>query len=175
MTNPFRLKIDASQIETPFTIRHVESHLVFGPLARYVPVAYVAFGVVVVSLVAGLFATGKPVGQYVGSILDKLIFLVVPLVLVSLTKRQQAIVGWMAVKFAIGFAAFIMATVGSGVSFQHGYADAWPNLLLGLIWIPGIEFIPRITPHQRYVTIARIVLSLPCIYFGVKSGNWHWS
>jgi hypothetical protein len=110
-----------------------------------------------------------------GSILDKLMFLVLPLLSLSMTKRQQAILGWMAVKIAMGFAAFIMATVGSGVSFQHGYADAWPNLFLGLLWIPGIEFIPRVTPYLRYVTLARLILSLPCIYFGVKSGNWHWS
>jgi hypothetical protein len=43
-----------------------------------------------------------------------------------------------------------------------------------LIWIPGLEFVPKITPQQRYLTLARIALSLPCIYFGVESGNWHW-
>jgi hypothetical protein len=175
MANPFRLKIDTSQFETPFTFQHVESHLVFGPIARYVPLAYVVFGGVAASLVAGFFATSKPLGQYVGGILDKLIFLILPLLLLSMTKRQQAVLGWISMKFAMGIAAFIMATVGSGISFQHGYRDAWANLFLGLIWIPGIEFIPRVTPHQRYVTLARIVLSLPCIYFGVKSGNWHWS
>lgn len=175
MANLFQIKVNASQIETSFTIRHVESHLVFGPISRYVPLAYLVFGLAVASLVGGFFATGKPVGQYVGSIVDKLFLLFLPLLLLSMTRRQQAIIGWMGMKMGMGFAAFIMATVGSGVSFQHGYADAWSNLFLGLIWIPGIEFVPRVTPHQRYVTIARILLSLPCIYFGVKSGNWHWS
>ena len=175
MANPFQLKINASQFETPFTIQHVESHLVFGPIARYVPLAYIIFGVAAVSLVGGFFATGEPAGHYVGSILDKLMFLILPVLLLSMTKRQQAILGWMGVKMAMGFAAFIMATVGSGISFQHGYRDAWANLFLGLIWIPGVEFIPKVTPRQRYVTLARIALSLPCIYFGAKSGNWHWS
>jgi hypothetical protein len=68
----------------------------------------------------------------------------------------------------------MLATVGAGMSFQHHYADAWSNLILGLIWIPGLEFIAQVTPYQRYVTLARIALSIPCIYFGVKSGNWHW-
>jgi hypothetical protein len=75
----------------------------------------------------------------VGRIRDKLIFLFLPLLLLNMTRRQQAIIGWMAVKLPMGIAAFIMATVGSGVGFQRGYADAWPNPFLGLIWIPRIE------------------------------------
>jgi len=95
-------------------------------------------------------------------------------ILVQMTKRQQAIVAMFAFKFALGFAAFMMLTVGAGMSFQRGYTDAWPNFFLGLIWIPGIEFVPRITPHQKYVTLLRILLTIPCAYFGVISGHWHW-
>jgi len=169
-----KIKINGAKLETPFAIRQVESHLIFGPFSRHFPLAYLAFAIAILSLIAGFFATGKAIGQYIGSILDKLIFLFVPLLLVRMTYRQQAIVGWIAVKFTLGIVAFMMVTIGATVSFQRGQTDAWPNLFLGLIWIPGIEFIPKITPHQRYVTLARIILSIPCIYFGVKSGNWHW-
>ncbi len=175
MANPFNgIKVNGAKLETPLTIRQVESHLVFGPISRHVPFAYLALGAATVSFIVGFFATGESVGQYIGSIVDKLFFLVVPLIMLRMTRRQQAIVGWIAVKAALGFGAVIMATVGSAVSFQHGYADAWPNLFLGLIWIPGVEFIPRVTPHQRYVTFTRMALSIPCIYYGVRSGNWHW-
>ncbi len=169
-----RIKINTSFFETPFTIRQVETHLIFGPIARRIPLAYVMLGGLIIDLVVDLCDTQQPVGQRVGSIFDHLFWLIAPLLFLRMTKRQQAIIGWFAVKFAMGFGALIMATVGSGVSFQHGYADAWPNLFLGLIWIPGVEFIPKVTPHQKYVTLARIGLSIPCIYFGVKSGNWHW-
>lgn len=175
MPAPFdSIKANGAKLETPQLVRQVETHLIFGPLSRHFPVAYLALGIGVVSLIAGFFGTSQPIGQYLGSILDKLIFLAVPLLLIRLTYRQQAIVGWIAVKFAFGFAAFIMTTVGAGTSFQRGQADAWPLLFLGLIWIPGIEFIPKVTPHQRYLTLARIALSVPCIYFGIKSGNWKW-
>jgi hypothetical protein len=168
------IKINGAKLETPFTVRQVESHLIFGPISRHVPTAYIAFGGAIISLIAGFFATGIPVGQYIGSIFDKLIFLAVPLLLLRMTYRQQAIVGWMAVKFALGIGGLMLATIGAGVSFQRGQADAWPNLFLGLIWIPWVEFIPKVAPHQRYVTLTRIALSVPCIYYGVKSGNWHW-
>ena len=175
MPNPLdSIKVNGAKLETPFLVRQVESHLIFGPVSRYVPFAYVALVGGIISLVAGFLATGRPLGEYIGSIFDKLIFLFAPLILLRMTCRQQAIIGWIAVKSALGIAALIMATIGAGVSFQRGQADAWPILFLGLIWIPGVEFIPRVTPHQRYVTIARVLLSVPCIYFGVKSGSWHW-
>ena len=163
-----------AKIETPFLIRHVDSHLVFGPLSRHFAFGYVVLIGAILTLVAAFFAVHAPPAQYIASLFDKLIFLAVPLLFLTWTLRQQAIVGWIAVKAALGFGAFIMATVGAGVSFQHGDPDAWANLCLGIIWIPGIEFIPKVTPHQRYVTLARIVLSIPCIYFGIKSGNWVW-
>lgn len=170
-----KIKIAAAKLETPLAIRHVESHLIFGPLSRHFPLAYIALGISVLSLIAAIFAGGAASGQHIGSIFDKVLFLFVPYVLWRMTYRQQAIVGWMAVKIAVGMAAFMLVTIGAGMSFQQGKADAWPNLFLGLIWIPGVEFIPKVTPHQRYVTLARILLSIPCIYLGVKSGNWHWN
>jgi len=163
-----------AKLETPFLIRHVESHLIFGPLSRHFAFGYAVLIGAALSVVSGFFAIREPLAQYLASLIDKWIFFVIPLLLLAWTRRQQAIVGWFAVKGALGFAALMMATVGAAVSFQHGSADAWPNLFLGLIWIPGVEFIPKVTPCQRYVTLARIGLSIPCIYYGVKSGNWQW-
>lgn len=176
MSKPLdNIKFDTSKFETPFTIRQVETHLIFGPISRYVPCAYIFLAGGIASLIGGFMATHKSLAEYIGSIIDKLIYLIVPILFLRMTKRQQAIIGWMAVKFGMGIAAVIMATVGAGVSFNNGYRDAWANLCLGLIWIPGVEFIPRVTPYQRYATLGRILLSIPCIYFGVKSGNWHWN
>ena len=173
--NPLdNIKMDVSQIETPFSIQQVETHLIFGPMAKYVPLGYVIIGGSLACLFAEFFTARKTAGEYIVSIFDKGMIVFVGLLFLRMSKRQQAVIAWGAVKFAMGFGAFLMAAIGAGTSFQRGYADAWPNLFLGLIWIPGIEFIPKITPHQRYVTIARIILSIPCIYFGIKSGNWHW-
>lgn len=174
MDNPLgAIKISASLMETPFTIRQVETHLVFGPIGRYVPFGYIFFVGGLVSLIACFFTPQNLPGGYVIGIIDKVFFLVVAVLILQFSRRQQAIIGWAAVKSAIGITALTLATVGAGLSFQRGYTDAWPDLFLGLIWIPGVEFIPKITPHQRFVTLARIALSMPCIYLGVKSGNWH--
>lgn len=172
-----KLKINGSKFETPFTVRHVETHLVFGPLSRHLPVAYPAVLCGLLKLASDFPNTAAPIGQRVGGSIEDLVVWVglLPLILSRMTRRQQAILAWGATKFALGFAAFLLATGGSLASFQRHQSDAWPNLFLGLIWLPSIEFLPSVTPHQKYVTIARLLLTIPCVYFGVRSGNWHWS
>ena len=175
MPNPLdKIKVNGAKVESPFTIQQVETHLIFGPLARHFSTAYLILLGAAVSLIVGLLSTKEPIGQYIGNVADKLIFLFAPLLLLNMTLRQQAIVGWIAVKGALGIAAFMMILAGALPGFQRGDVDAWSLFFLGLIWIPWIEFIPAVTPHQKYVTLARIVLSAPCIYFGIKNGNWHW-
>jgi hypothetical protein len=96
------IKIDTSQFETPFTIRQVETHLIFGPIARYVSLAYLVLGGGIVCLIVDLCSTHKPLGQYIGGNLDKAFFLLLPVLLLRITRRQQAIIGWIAVKFCAG-------------------------------------------------------------------------
>lgn len=162
------------KLETPGLIRQVETHLVFGPLSRHFPLGYIALAFVVAGLVAAFFAQHQPVGQYIGSIADKLVFLIVPFLMLRATLRQQAIIGFLAVKITLGIAAFMMLSIGVPVSLQRHQSDALPLLFLGLIWLPSVEFLPSVTPHQKYVTLARLLLTIPCVYFGVRSGYWHW-
>lgn len=173
-----KLKINGSKFETPFTIRHVESHLIFGPLSRHFPVAYLALAAGVLKLLDDFRNSQVPAGQRIGGAIEDLIVWagLMPLILSRMTRRQQAIIAWGATKFALGFAAFIMMTVGTGSSYQSGQPrDALVFFFLGLIWLPSLEFIPRLTPHQKYITLARIVLSIPLVIIGIRGGNWHWS
>ena len=165
----------AKKLETPGLIRQVETHLVFGPLSRHFPLAYIVLALAAAGLgVSFLSRRDQSVGQYIGSIADRLIFFVGPILMLRMTLRQQAIFGFLVVKITLGFVGFAMLTVGFPVSLQRQQSDALPNLFLGLIWLPSVEFLPSVTPHQKYVTIARLLLTIPCIYFGVRSGHWHW-
>ncbi|NLF30033.1 MAG: hypothetical protein GX591_04000 [Planctomycetes bacterium] len=169
-----KIKTGATKLETPFLVRHAESHLVFGPLSRRFPAVYLLLAIAVVSVVGDFLAADTSVVEYIGSLSAVVGLFVVLLMLLAMTYRQQAIICWLSVKVALGIGAFLIATVGAAVSFQRGQEDAWPNLFLGLIWLPGIEFIPKVTTHQQYVTLGRVALSIPCICFGVTSGHWHW-
>lgn len=52
--------------------------------------------------------------------------------------------------------------------------DALADLLLGLTWLPGLEFIHSLIPFQKYVTLLRLLLTIPWVYMGINSGNWGW-
>ncbi len=162
------------QFETPFLIRHVEGHLIFGPMSRYLPFGIVLLVAAVAQLVMDLLDSHTSLGGQIGTLIGDLFFLAAGIFFLFMTRRRQAIFGWLITKITIGFAAFMLATIGPLVGFTEGKSGTWPILLLGLIWLPGIEFIPRLTPKQKLITIARLVLTAPCVYFGIQSGQWHW-
>ena len=94
--------------------------------------------------------------------------------LLGINDYRKAALYWLITKLVMGFVALGLAGLAAPVSALTGRADAWPNLLLGLIWLPGIEFIPRVVPNQKIITVLRCILSLPVIYMGVQSGDWSW-
>lgn len=171
MTERKSIAESSKRLEFPAVVRQVETHLIFGLLSRYLPLAYIVIAFAALLIVA--MSLHLPATQY-GSISDVVMFLILPVILLRMTRLQQAIAGFLAVKITQGTVAFAMLTIGVPVSLQHHQSDAVPNLFLGLIWLPPIEFLPSVTPLQKYVTIARLLLTIPCVYFGVRSGYWHW-
>jgi hypothetical protein len=180
--SPEQLKAAGACFEKPFLVRQVETHLVFGPLSRHLPTLYLfvpplyVFILMVIWLAPSSQQFNKEIRIFllVGALVSLPGILLSMRIFKAYTLRQQAIVGWIAIKPALGFVALMLVLVGGIVGFVRHLPDAWPNLFLGLIWIPGLEFVPKITSHQAYVTLARLILTLPCVYFGIKSGNWHW-
>jgi hypothetical protein len=171
-----RMKALIAPLETPGMIKQVETHLIFGPLSRHVPIAYLIVAGGIVHLIwLVLHRSPVPTGQHIGDIVNAVVFeiVLVPYVFSQVTRRQQALIAWLGVKVGFGFAAFMILMIGGFGGLAQGHRDALPALILGLIWIPGVEFIPKIVPHQKYVTIARLLLSIPFIYLGVRSGEWH--
>jgi hypothetical protein len=58
-----KLKVSAAKLETPTAIRHVESHLIFGPLSLHFPLAHVAVVLIVASLTVTVVTTKVWNGQ----------------------------------------------------------------------------------------------------------------
>ena len=156
--------------EKPWIRRQVETHLFFGLIARHVSFVWVIcvlgaiYLCVFVPKFKDLFTDVSTIACYGFGIF----------LLRKLSKYQQAVIGWFVIKFTLGVVALMVMTVGTWSSLQRGQSDALPNFLLGVIWLPSVEFIPKITPHQKYVTIGRLLLTIPVVYVGIKSGFWHW-
>ena len=161
MEHPAETQRTSWWLEQPWLNQQTQSHLVLGVFYKKIPLVWPLLLLVIISLVTqGVSAQGV-------GLLFALFFLF------KLRREYQAIVGWLTTKGTLGLVAIMMATLGAGTSYVRGQSDFWPNLFLGLIWIPGPEFVKVLTPKQKWITLGRLVLSVPCIYFGVRSGFWH--
>jgi hypothetical protein len=167
------LKINFAKFETPLAIRHVESHLIFGALARHFPAGWVAL-VLAVVFVAVLFATSKSFWDSMNLVIMLPGFFFIWL-LTRATLRQQAAFLWMVTKLCLVFFALIVLPMGLGLWLRDGRTDLRPVVFLFLIWFPALEFIPRITPYQRYLTLARFALSIPFVIEIIQDPRNTWS
>ena len=127
-------------------IQHIETHLFFGPMYRRTRLGDIFFTIL------GTFF-GKRLSLY--------------------TDDEQLFFVFLVTKIFLGGLAILFVFV-SPFLFLMKAPDATADLLLGLIWLPGLEFIPRVTPKQKYITVCRLLLTIPAVYMGINSGNWSW-
>jgi hypothetical protein len=89
-----------------------------------------------------------------------------------MSRYRQAALGWWVTKASIAIVAFLFFLVGGLVGFFRGQPEAIHFTLLALIWFPGLEFIPSLVQHQRFITAARIILSVPSVVLTLQYGTW---
>ncbi len=158
---------------SPWLRQQVETHLFFGLVVRKLNLAWVVLGIGVLSVLYA-FATSKlPIAALLASQFQIIVGTAVAAYwLFNVSRIPQAVVGWIVFKGALGVAALLMMTFGAFMSHVKGQSDEVPNLLLGAVWVPWPEFIPTVTPHQKYVTLARIILTIPLTIWGIRTGYW---
>jgi hypothetical protein len=160
--------------EFPRLRQQVETHLVFGFFSKYLGLGWLIIIAGALILLSGFLNIKAGGFKLVDSLQTGIILLFCGIYSVKkMTRYHQAMGGWISVKIAMSIAAFLCMTVGSVVSLANKQSDALANFFLGLIWLPGIEFIPRIAPFQKWVTVSRLLLSIPVIYMGIQNG-WKW-
>jgi len=162
---------DGYNFETPFTIQHVQTHLILGPLLRHIKVSPILLFFGFLGLIVELIESGD-FFRAIQKTSFNLLFWALFVYLMPFTRQQQAIVIWGSMKFALGMGAFLLMGAGSLSNLDYPLR-ALLIFLLGVIWMPGLEFIPRLTPHQKYITLGRIALSLLCTYFGIRRDAWN--
>lgn len=109
-----------------------------------------------------------------GDIVDIGVFICLAYFVSRLGKMQFAAFGWLVTKISLGIAAFMMAAVGAPMLFEQRSPDAPIILTLGLLWIPGPEFIPAFVAHQKWITLTRLLLTIPLVVLGIRTGCWTW-
>lgn len=89
----------------------------------------------------------------------------------KMSRYHQAALGWWIAKATLAMCSFVLL-LGSPVNFFRGRPDAVDLMLLGLIWFPGPEFASSIVSRQRYLTIARLLLTVLIAFLGIRAGRW---
>ncbi len=146
---------------SPWVLRQVESHLILGPLSRYLSVAHLLLGLALI-LFGGLYYFHRLSGLNLGSVIA---LGAASVVFAQETRLRQAVLAFYALKVTLGVCVFGLVIAGLG-RFEEGQTDAWRYFVLAVVWLPGLEFIPRIAPHQKYITLARILLTVGVIAQG---------
>ena len=162
---------EPSFLEAPWLRRQVETHLVFGFFARRLDLSWILLSFIVLGVVSAL---GESWLILLGRTASAALFLLVWWPIFRMPRYRQAAVGWCAVKAALALMSFITLLVGGLVGFFRGQSDATHLTVLALIWFPSIEFLPSLVNHQRFITLGRMLLSLPLVVLGSRAGGWTW-
>jgi hypothetical protein len=161
--------------DNPRIRRLVENHLVFGPISKYFDVGWMLIPLGMVGLVCALLFPPKFILAKIMSWYLPVMSVVAGIFVLHKPNRyEHAFYGWIGTKGGMGICALMFIVVGAPVSALRGKSDALPNLLLGLIWLPWLEFLPTLERKQKLITICRLIASVPVVYMGCQSRHWHW-
>jgi len=159
-------------LDAPWLKKQIETHLVFGFCSRQVPFALLFIFACVLYILYQLLTSNGTLANQLWDSIEFLFFIVVGLYLLKMPKYYQAAIGWWTIKASL-FLICTTGIIGYGlVGFFKGSPDAIHVTLLALIWFPGIEFIPRLTERQKYITMARIAVTIPLLILWHRTGTW---
>ncbi len=152
--------------------RHMATHLIFGPLSRGGVPRWIFPLLVLLAPAAWPLLSGQGPFKLLGALLSALVFVLVGAKAVKNWTQEQLLLLFAAMKVTLGLSALLMAFLAGPVHLLTGQPDAWPVWGLGLVWLPGLEYVQRLTVHQKYITLSRIGFSLPLIWWGASAGGW---
>ena len=69
---------------------------------------------------------------------------------------------WAAIKVTVLFASFLFILVGAINLLRDDPADN-ELIILGIAWFPGPEFAEELTQNQKFITLARVVITIPFV------------
>jgi hypothetical protein len=167
-------KAALSMLEAPWLKTQIETHLFFGFCSRQFPFALFIAGTCFLYFIYEVFAAHGPFAARLLGQAQYLFFILVGLYLLKLPKYHQAAIGWWVTKISLFFVCLAMVIAGGLVGLIKGNPDYLHEILIGFLWLPSIEFIPRLTEKQKFITIGRVLLSIPLLILWQQTGTWHW-
>ncbi len=149
----------------PWLLERVENHLIFGFLFRWLPAAWI-LGIVGIAAAITLFLRHAFMGSNLGLTLSVLgaafVFARAPI-------QAQAVFAYVATKSILAVCGFAISLAGFG-RIRDGMPGGAPLVILGLIWMPSIEFVPKFARYRNYFTLGRIFGSILLLGVVIRDG-----
>lgn len=161
-----------SMLEAPWLKKQINTHLVFGLCSRKLPLGLLFVIICLMYISYDIFLHKDSFLNQLLNDSEYIIFIVGGIYMLRMPTYQQAAIGWWTTKGALVLICFAGMINYGLVGFFKGSPDAIHVTLMALIWFPCVEFIPSITEKQKYITIARVVVSIPLLILWYRTGTW---
>ncbi len=147
-------------LEAPWLARQVETHLVFSLLERW---AYRStwYALALITLIP-LSTSGYQEEEWWVWVTLAVLFLLAS----ALETRHAVAILFLVTKLLLAFGCGL-AFVGSFFGVLAGDVTAAWVMALAVTWAPVPEFLPRVTPHQRWLTLGRLAVT-PFLAFQLR-------
>lgn len=162
--NRNQLEFFSDAFHSPWLEKQVESHLFLGNYRhRIIYVGLIYFFILVWGLLGYFFLNYPFTNIFEGP--GNSGYLVI-IFLVPLTKYNYArsVYCWVIVKCFFVAITFLFTLLGFIGSVFMGSKIGLYQLILGLIWFPSLELLPNLTEKQRFITLFRLIFSIPMIH-----------
>jgi len=174
-----RVERDEYAVKYPWLTAQVEGHLVFGPLSRYPWMTdVILLAIILIAFGGRLLTSDLSSAALIGKVVDLAVFILFLVLLYHARIRfsgiQKASLLWISMKLSFAMFALIFALSGLVKVILSEYKYSWTNIVMGILWMPGPEFLPFLSKDQKFITFCRVILSIPLIYFGFKGGSMSW-
>lgn len=153
-------KIFVKQMDNPWLRNQVENHLFFG---NYKWKKLYLVGVALyITIALAIFAPNHVLFSF-DIFKDQGSGFVISVILASVFyKYEISVFFWGVIKVLLLFMFFILFLCGV-INSLSGEKYAYFLSVLGVVWLPSVEFIKIIVPYQRYVTLLRVAVTIPMI------------
>lgn len=147
-------------LDTPWLRQQVEGHLVFGLFSSHNKLFWSAI-VLLGGMIVNILFHSVNREDYISLIFNIQTLLIVVSVtyLARFSGFYQAAIWWVATKLGFFFISFIFLLTGI-VNSMQGIKGALLQIVLGIVWLPSIEFHPIICRNQKILSIFRFLVAL---------------
>lgn len=72
---------------------------------------------------------------------------------------SQSVIFWLSTKITLAFMSFVLCLLGF-VNMLRDYSNWFLWIILGLVWLPSLEFYPTISRYQKALDVLRLLVTL---------------